>query len=95
VTTLAKGIVQIAESLGPVRSSLFPFYPYHLHDDLGACLLSCREIWQIKAAIQPLYNLLTRFTPDLSYLTPIHSIFVTVGVLRFLLAHQRIPDVRI
>jgi hypothetical protein len=49
-------------------------------------------IWQIKAAIQPLYDLLTRVTPDLSYLTPVHPIFVTVGVLRFLSAHQRIPD---
>ncbi|KAH9983462.1 hypothetical protein BJV77DRAFT_954278 [Russula vinacea] len=31
----------------------------------------------VKAAIQPLYDLLTRFAPDLSYLTTIHPIFVT------------------
>jgi hypothetical protein len=53
-------------------------------------------IWQVKAAIQPLYDLLTRFTPDLSYLTPIHPIFVTVGILSILLAHPyhstRFPD---
>ncbi|KAI0253004.1 hypothetical protein BJV78DRAFT_1123777 [Lactifluus subvellereus] len=30
-----------------------------------------------KAAIVPLYDLLMRFAPDLSYLTPIHPIFVT------------------
>jgi hypothetical protein len=88
VTTLAKGIVQGAEALSRVRSSP-PFYPYRLHDDLSACLVA---FWQIKAAIQPLYDLLTRFTPDLSYLTPVHPIFVTVGVLRFLSAHQRISD---
>ncbi|KAH9974716.1 hypothetical protein BGW80DRAFT_1302245 [Lactifluus volemus] len=30
-----------------------------------------------KAAITPLYDLLTRFAPDISHLTPIHPIFVT------------------
>jgi hypothetical protein len=36
--------------------------------------------YQVKAAIQPLYDLLTRFAPDLSYLTTIHPIFVTVSI---------------
>jgi hypothetical protein len=38
-------------------------------------------IWQIKDAIQPLYDLLTRFAPDPSYLTPIHPIFITVNTV--------------
>ncbi|KAI0310282.1 hypothetical protein OF83DRAFT_1070772 [Amylostereum chailletii] len=32
----------------------------------------------LKAAISPLYNLLTRYAPDLSYLTPIHPLLLTI-----------------
>jgi hypothetical protein len=35
---------------------------------------------QVKAAMQPLYDILTRFVPNLSSLTPIHPIFVTVSI---------------
>ncbi|KAI0065045.1 hypothetical protein BV25DRAFT_1822146 [Artomyces pyxidatus] len=31
----------------------------------------------VKFAIAPLYDLLTRYVPDLSYLTPLHAIFLT------------------
>ena len=32
---------------------------------------------QLKWAIEPLHHLLTRFPPSLSYLTPLHALFVS------------------
>jgi COP9 signalosome complex subunit 3 len=35
---------------------------------------------QLKLTIAPLHNLLTRYPPDISYLTPVHATFVQVCV---------------
>jgi hypothetical protein len=82
---LAKGIVQRAEALGSVRFFLF-FHSRSNRARLGPITsvprlsTDCaRALPQGKAAITPLYDLLTRFAPDISHLTPIHPIFVTVS----------------
>jgi hypothetical protein len=86
---LAKGIVQRAEALGSVRVlHSFPLQPLKAYTVIPApAVLLVADFSQDKAAITPLYDLLTRFAPDLSYLTPIHPIFVTVST-PFVLAHQ-------
>ena len=66
VTLLAKGIVHLADRLNNVSYS-----SYH----------SARKYWnssQLSLAIQPLYDLVRRYPPDLSFLTTIHPIFVLV-----------------
>jgi hypothetical protein len=78
---LAKGIVQLAEALGSVRSSssILPSAAKLTHGHIGDAIPMMSYLSQDKVAIMPLYDLLTRFAPDLSYLTPIHPIFITVS----------------
>ena len=71
MTLLAKGIVHRAEALGTVGASFYS--PLVLTPSLRDCCV------QEKAAIAPLHDLLTRYVPDLTYLTPIHPLFVTVS----------------
>jgi hypothetical protein len=71
VSLLAKGIVQRAEALGTVRL----VFPPRLPPSLRYCV-------QDNVAIAPLHDLLTRYVPNLSYLTPIHPLFVTVSIGR-------------
>ena len=43
-------------------------------------MLLNHDVKQIKFALQPLYDLTTRYPPSLSYLTPLHPLFLTTVV---------------
>lgn len=70
MTMLARGIQRLAiESMNNVRIPHLLQYtqPKHTHT-------------QIKYALQPLYDLTTRYPPTLSYLTPLHPLLLTTIV---------------
>ena len=70
VTLLAVGIPLLAESAGNVSSIRS-----------GGKRGSDFDNGQLALAIQPLFDLLTRYAPSLSHLTTIHSVFLRVSLM--------------
>lgn len=52
-------------------------YPIYTHPFHACNHLELNHNQQIKYALQPLYDLTTRYPPSLSHLTPLHSLFLT------------------